>query len=512
MNSLPWFIGIDLGTGTCKSVVVDAGGRVLGLGIGLYGGADPESKWQEQDPQHLVGAATTSVRTALDVSAVDSKGCAGISMGGALHSLLALDSHGAPLTGVITWADGRGLQQAGVVRDSSNGARLYSETGCPVHGMYPLYKIMWLREKRPEIFRETRHYVSAKEYVLSQLTGQFAVDYSLASGSGLLNVRKLRWSGLALDLAGVREEQLSPLVPPAEPLGRLKPEYAYQLGIPESTPVFIGSSDAVNSSLGAGAVSSRQATCMVGTSGALRVISGKPILDEKGRSWCYAIDENHWLVGGAINNGGIALSWLKDSLNRAFVPSPREFRFEDILDLASRAPAGAGGVVCLPFLAGERSPNWNLNARAVFFGLTLKHDLRHLARAILEGIAFRFKSVQDMLAGVGLDIREIVASGGFTKSELWIQIVTDALNREITVPLWGETSALGAAFWAMLGAGRLGRIEAAGDLVERGKIYRPMAANAALYDRIYAVYTGIYQALLGIFEEAAQLQRDLLQE
>jgi gluconokinase len=213
-------------------------------------------------------------------------------------------------------------------------------------------------------------------------------------------------------------------------------------------------------------------------------------------------------VGGAINNGGIALCWLRDSLNSAFMPfrPSRDLLFEDILDLAAQVPAGAGGVICLPFFAGERSPNWNLNARAVFFGLSLNHDIRHLARAILEGIAFRFKSIQQVLAGIGLDIRQVIASGGFTKSEFWVQIVTDALNSAIAVPPWGETSALGAAFWAMLGVGRLERIEAAADLVEPGKVYSPGQANAVLYGRVYETYLRIYEALLGAFDEAALLE------
>ncbi|PKN65949.1 MAG: gluconate kinase [Deltaproteobacteria bacterium HGW-Deltaproteobacteria-15] len=507
MKNGPWFLGIDLGTGSCKSIVVDEKGRVLGFGIGLYGGTDPESRWQEQDPRNLMDAAAVSVQSALTRADVARGGCLGLSMGGALHSILALDSRDNPLTGVITWADGRGLHHAEALRGSTTAIRLYQETGCPVHGMYPLYKIMWLREKRPEVFRATHRYVTAKEYVFSQFTGQFAVDYSLAAGSGLLNARKLRWSDSALELAGIREGQLSPLLSPAAKQGSLKPDVAHRLGIPESTPVVMGSSDAVNSSVGAGAVSASQATCMIGTSGALRVISGRPVFDENGRTWCYAIDEKHWLVGGAINNGGIAVSWLKDSLGPVMPPdqSPGELSIEHILDLAGQVPAGAEGVVCLPFFAGERSPNWNLNARGVFFGVTLEHDIRHLSRSILEGIGFRFRSLQDALAGIGLDIRQILASGGFAKSELWLQIVTDALNREMTVPRWSETSALGAAFWAMLGAGGLDRIEDAGDLVEQGKTYRPIPENAALYDQIYTVYLRIYQALLPAFDEAALL-------
>lgn len=512
MKISPWFIGIDLGTGSCKSVVINGRGKVLGFGVGQYGGSDPDPKWQEQDPRSLLPAATASVRTAVERSGLHPEGCSGLSIGGALHSVLALDAGCNPLTGVITWADGRALDQSREIGKSPQGRALYQETGCPVHGMYPLYKIKWLHDVRPEIFGRTVRFVSAKEYVLSQLLGEFVVDYSLASGSGLLNIRNLQWSESALEAAGIRKEHLSPLSHPAAVFGSLKRNVAEEMSIPHDTPVVLGSSDAVNSSLGAGAVFASQATCMVGTSGALRVISTRPIFDEKGRTWCYAIDGEHWLVGGAINNGGIALAWLRDSINSALKIScfSEGLSFEEIIRLAGMAQAGAGGVICLPFFAGERSPNWNPNARAVFFGLTLEHDYRHLSRSVLEGIAFRFRSLMEALAGIGLgQIRQILLSGGFTKSDLWIRIISDALNRELTAPVWGETSALGAAFWAMVGTGHLERIEDVQKLVEMGESYHPDPLDVAVYDRIYPLYTQLYHALIGAFDEVALLQHDL---
>ncbi len=512
MKTAPWFVGIDLGTGSCKSAVVDGKGKVWGFGACPYGGDAPEGKWQEQDPDLLLPAAIASVRSAVEKSGLQPQGCAGISVGGALHSVLALDAENRPLTRVMTWADGRAVEQSSEIRNSPQGRALYLETGCPVHGMYPLYKIRWLREVRPEIHRKARRFVSAKEYVLSKLTREFLVDYSLAAGTGLLDTRTLQWSGSALEAAGIPKERLSDLSHPAAVCGRVERNVSEEMGIPPETPVVLGSSGAVNSSLGTGAVSASEATCMVGTSGALRVIASRPILDEKARTWCYAIDGEHWLVGGAIHNGGIVLYWLRDAINSAMkgLRDPGAITFEEILRHAGTVQAGAGGLICLPFLAGERSPNWNLNARAVFFGLTLDHDFRHLSRSILEGIAFRLRSVMEALAGIGsLNIRRIVASGGFTQSRLWMQIVADALNRPITAPVWGETSALGAAFWAMLGTGHLGRMEDVRGIVRMGESVHPVPAHAALYDRIYPLYTGIYRSLEGAFDEVASLQSDL---
>ncbi len=510
MTDTAWFLGIDLGTGSCKSVVITEKAEILGFGIGEYGGSDAHNRWQEQTPRELVQAAINSVRNALTRAEVESARCAGLSIGGALHSLVALDRSGEPLTGVITWADGRAVDQAEVVRGQPLAAQFYEQTGCPAHGMYPLYKIMWLRANRPEVFQNVWRYVTAKEYVFACLTGEYQVDYCLAAGSGLLNTHSLTWEPLCLDAAGIRRDQLSEPAAPQTVHSGLDPEMARQMGIRSDVPVVLGSSDAANSNLGAGAVLPWQATCMVGTSGAFRVLCPHPILDPQVRSWCYVVDKTHWLVGGAINNGGVALSWLRDCLNQARPDSAADdLSFEDVLALASRSPAGSGGVICLPLFAGERSPHWNLNARAAFFGMSLSHGISHLSRALVEGIAFRFKSLSDVLAEVGVEVGQVVASGGFIQSEFWLQVVTDVLNREMVVPPWGETSCLGAAFWAMVGTGCIANLEGLSHFVKPGRSCLPGKENAAIYKRIYPLYQQLYRSVSGNFEDIARLQRDI---
>jgi gluconokinase len=509
MKHSDWFIGIDLGTGSCKSIVVDEQARVLGFASAEYSGLQAQDRWQEQDPKELLKAAIDSAGGAVAASGVRAEACAGLSVGGALHSVMALDSQGDPLTGVITWADGRAVEQTKALRGLPLARQLYEETGCPVHGMYPLYKVMWLRDKRRDVFEKAWRYVSAKEYVLSRLTGEYLVDYCLAAGSAFLHTRTLRWNPLCLEMADIREDQLSTPCSPFTVRRGLNPEFAREIGVREDVPVVVGSSDAANSNLGAGAVHAWQATCMVGTSGAFRVISPRPILDEKARSWCYAIDEGRWLVGGAINNGGVALSWLRDCLNQTVSPPGPGLSFEDVIALAGAAKAGAGGVICLPFFAGERSPNYNLNARALFFGMTLEHGVSHLARSLLEGIAFRFRTLKEVLTDVGVAVKEILASGGFTKSPLWLQVMSDALDRELRIPTWGETSALGAALWALLSARGEEALEKAGNFVELGDSCRPNPESVEIYNRIYPVFVQLYQSLEKSFDDVSELQKTL---
>jgi gluconokinase len=506
-----WFLGIDLGTGSCKSVVVDKDARVLGFGVSDYAGANAQTTWKEQDPQALVAGMIHSVRTAIAQAGVEAMACQGLSMGGALHTIMALDRAGQPLTGVITWADGRSTPQAQAVKQSPQATELYQQTGCPVHGLYPLYKISWLRQERPAIFEQAARFVTAKEYVFQKLTGQQVIDYAVASGSSLLNIHTLNWNALSLEVAGISAHNLAPVTRPLTTFHGIDVTLAHTLGIPPQTLVVLGSSDAGNSTFGAGAVNPWQATCMIGTSGAFRVVAPRPALDERARLWCYVADETHWLVGGAINNGGIAFSWLKDALNPALaqLPNGSGLSFNDLVDLAGQVEAGAGGLVCLPFFAGERSPNWNENARAAFFGLTLHHDIRHLARALLEGVAFRLRSLNEILSDMVGDIREVRASGGFTRSTLWPQITASVLNRDLRVPTWGETSALGAAFWAMRGAGALPNFEKAGERVSMGSEFHPVAADAAVYDKLYRIYADLYESIATPFDRIAEFQREL---
>jgi gluconokinase len=507
-----WFLGIDLGTGSCKTVVIDDMAQVLGRGSAEYPGNSAHEKWLEQEPEGVLSGMVTSVRRALENAGDLPGNCAGLSIGGALHSVMAVDSTGAPLSGIITWADSRGFQQSKDIKQSPAADAVYQQTGCPVHGLYPLYKIRWLKEKQSQIFDQTARFLSAKEYVVHRLIHQYVVDYSVASGSGLLNTHNLTWNPLSLELAHIKPEQLSDVIDPKVIFAGLDPELSRQMGIAPSTRLILGSSDAANSSLGAGAVSPHQATCMIGTSGALRIITPQPLLDRQGRSWCYAIDHEHWLVGGALNNGGVALAWLRDALNGVFSGNESgRLSFEDLLHVAEGAPPGAGGLICLPFFTGERSPNWNSNARAAFFGLSLEHGIAHLARALLEGVAYRLRSIYDVLVEVGtasgVEIQELRAVGGFTRSPLWMTIVASALERALSILSTGESSSLAAAYWAMLGTGRLARLEDIAGWAVITDIQPPDPLMVGVYRQLYPLYLALYENLAGSFERIADFQR-----
>jgi len=498
-----WYLGIDLGTGSCKSVIIDSQGHMLGFGASGYSGSDAASQGEERNPEDLVWGMLRSVRSAIQDAGVIPEACQAISIGGIYHSLIAIDKHGSPLTGVITWVGEQATKQAYTVQKTHDSISLYQQTGCPVHGLYPLYKLIGLREEQPQIFERSVRFISSKEYILNRLTGEYLIDYGVAAGSALLNTHTLEWNIPSLELAGIRLDQLSPLVNPCYIVKGMNIELANQMGIPQDTPVVLGSADAVNSSLGAGAVRWGQATCMIGTSGAFRIIAPNAMLDKQVRSYCYAIDQDHWLVGGAINNAGLALTWLRDAFNQMLSGQKQDVHisFDDLIVSASQVPPGADGLICLPFFTGERSPYWNMNARGVFFGMTLNHDARHMTRALMEGVAFRLRSVSDILVDLGIDVKEIRASGGFTRSDLWPQIVASVLGHDLLVPASGETSSLGAAFWALMGSGVVNNFEDLYPLVPLNKTYQPSSQDAVVYGSLYRIYMDLYFRLSESFDQ-----------
>ena len=362
--------------------------------------------------------------------------------------------------------------------------------------MYWPSKVLWLKENQPEIFKKSWKFISVKSYILHKLIGDYVIDFSVAGGGGFLDVKNLKWSQTIMDMIGVNEDHFSSLASPHTVFNGIDPELAEMMGLPSSVKLVLGASDAANSSLGAGAVSPDQATCMIGTSAALRVIYPKPFLDIQGRSWCYPFDDQYWLVGGALNNGGIALSWLKDTINSSFgAGKTADFVFEDIFRLASEVEMGADGLIILPYFAGERSPNWSLNSRAVFYGLTLEHDMRHISRALLESISFRLRQLTEILKGLNIEVCEIRTSGGGTRSHFWMQILADILGKNISLPETEETSSFGTALWAMKGSGFLADFSCLNEKIAIKKTFSADRGRHEDYSRIFKNYFELNELL-----------------
>jgi gluconokinase len=422
-----------------------------------------------------------------------------------MHSLIGLDPDGRPLTPSITWADSRASMQAERIRGSAGGLALHRRTGTPIHPMAPLSKLVWFRELEPKLCEQVGHWVGIKEYVLLRMCEALVMDHSLASATGLFDIHRLIWDPQALQLAGITPEQLPELVPTTTVLPELTAAAAKATGLTPQTPVVVGAGDGPLANLGLGAVTPGVAACSIGTSGALRVMVERPAVDPLGGVFCYALTQDRWVVGGAINNGGVVLEWSGQALAPDLGANPEE----ELLALAATAPVGSGGLIMLPYLLSERAPHWSSLPRGAYIGLTHEHRRAHLIRAALEGVCQQLALVLHSMRAAGNEVRQVRATGGFARSPLWRQMLADALGMEIQFPAGHEGSSFGAALLGMQALGLIESVEVAADLVKIEDVVRPHPAAAATYASLLPVFSELYDALLGTFTSLRRLAPSL---
>ncbi|MFC5924634.1 gluconokinase [Micromonospora vulcania] len=491
-------IGVDIGTTSTKAVAYDTGGRQLASHSVGYPLNNPQPGYAEQDPQVILDAVLESVRTVVTELA---EPVAGLSFSSAMHSLIGLNPDGDPITPSVTWADSRSSRQAERLRAVPSGLALHRRTGTPVHPMAPLPKLLWFAEQEPALFEQVAHWVGIKDWVLLRLCDALVTDHSVASATGLLNIHELEWDGEALAMAGITEEQLPQLVGTTAVLPGLTPQAAAVTGLPQRTPVVVGAGDGPLANLGLGAVHPGMVACSIGTSGAMRVMVERPGVDPLGGVFCYALTEDRWVVGGAINNGGIVLKWAGDAL----APDLGEHAHAELVALAAQAPVGSGGLIMLPYLLSERAPHWSALPRGAYVGLTHGHRREHLVRAALEGVCQQLALVLSSVRSAGNEVREIRAGGGFARSGLWRQMLADVLGLPVSFPAGHEGSSFGAALLGMQALGLIPSIDVAADLVRIEETVRPDPAAAATYASLLPLFAELYDALVPTFTSLRRL-------
>nr|WP_200931588.1 FGGY family carbohydrate kinase [Paenibacillus sp. Leaf72] len=502
-------IGLDIGTTSTKAVAFGPQGRIRGIHSVDYPLIYPRSLWVEQDPESLFQATITAIREVMRRSGAAANELIGIGISSAMHSLIVLDRSNKPITRSMIWADNRSTGQVKRLKEELEGEQIYLRTGTPMHPMSPLSKILWLKEEDPSCYEQAGKFIGIKEYILFRLFDRFVMDCSLASATGLFNLQKFGWDEDVLELLGIREEQLPVLVPTTEILNGLNPIWAERMGISMDTPFVIGASDGVLANLGVGAIGAGELAVTIGTSGAIRMMSDTAITDSFGRTFCYALNEQRWVIGGATSNGGIVLNWLRDKLASAEWEEAARLGadiYELMIQSADRVSSGADGLLLLPFLSGERAPYWNASARGVFFGLNLQHKREHLIRAGLEGVIYSILSVGEALQEIAGPAREIRASGGFAKSPIWRQMLSDMLGRELLVPESHEASALGAAIVAMQALGHISSMDEARDWIHIAGRHEPCLDRHAIYSELFAIYTRLYERLEPEFNHISRFQ------
>lgn len=483
-------IGLDLGTTRCKVVAIAPSGAVAASATSAYSLHSPHAGWAEQEAAEVWQGAATALRALC--AQVPAQQLSGISLSGAMHSLLLVDGAGEPLAPALTWADQRAAPQAGALRLLSDVHSLYQRTGCPVQSIYHLAKLRWWNEVEPGLARRAARFVTLKDWILWRLADRWATDVGMASTTGLFDIHRLDWDTDALGLAGVTAGQLPGLVQPAQTVGAVTRSAAAATGLPPGLAVVPGTSDGGTANLGSGAVRAGQSVITIGTSGAVRRVVAQPLLDPAERTWCYVLVEGRWFAGGAINNAGLALQWVRE---RLYPDVPGDAGYERLSEDAAGIAPGAEGVRLLPYFTGERSPHWDPDARALISGLGLAHTRGHIARAVLEGVAYCLADVWEVLNADAPVPGEVRLTGNVTHNPVWAQIVADVLGVPLLADEAADASALGAAMLGHLALGHLARLEDAVAALRPGRVYEPDAARHALYQAEHREFQALYRKL-----------------
>lgn len=508
-----FYLGVDIGTTSTKAILYTKLGEVVTSYTINYPLHTPNPLVAEQDPDEIVDAVLGTIRETMRKSDISTDQLNFISFSSAMHSLIAVDQDGSLLTNSITWADTRSAEYAKKIKEEHNGHEIYLRTGTPIHAMSPLAKLVWLKEEKPAIFEKATKFISIKEYVFYKLFGNLVVDYSIASATGLFNLQALDWDAEALQLAGVTREQLSKIVPTTYKMTGVKQEYQSYMGIDGKVPFIIGASDGVLSNLGVNAIDPGVVAVTIGTSGAIRTVYNEPKTDPKGRIFCYALTENHWVIGGPVNNGGIILRWLRDEFAAAEVETAKRLNIDpyDVLTkIASGVNPGSDGLLFHPYMTGERAPLWNANARGSFFGLSIHHKKQHMIRAVLEGTIYNLYTVLLALEELTGEPTRIQATGGFARSEMWRQLMADIFDKPVIVPESFESSCLGAVVLGMYATGEIDDFSIVSEMVGNTNTHYPVEETTAVYRELLPIYIRLSRVLNDEYESIAAFQKKYL--
>ncbi|TPE44207.1 gluconokinase [Pontibacter mangrovi] len=501
-------IGIDIGTTSTKAVAFGLQGAVLHQQVMEYPILSEEPGQAEQEPEQVLQAVLSTLGAVAAWLQQEKYKVEGVSFSSAMHSLILQDSEGKPLTRCIIWADSRSHVCADEIKKSPLGHKVYLQTGTPIHPMSPLPKLCWLRQERPELFAQAAMFIGIKEYVLYRLFGKYKIDYSVASAMGLFNIFEFSWHKDALAMAGVKPSQLPEPVPPTYTFRGLSAADAELLRLPPDTPFVIGASDGCLANLASHAVRPGEAVVTIGTSGAVRTMASEPATDIKERVFSYILNENHFVLGGAVNNGGVALRWFRDAFyatETAEAVAKDQDMYELLNEVAEGIAPGAEGLLFLPYLLGERAPIWDGSARACFIGATYAHTRAHFLRAVMEGVIFSVNSVVQALEQTVGPVSTIYANGGFAFSELWVQMLADVTGKKVQLTETPEGSAFGAAIMGMYALGLLPSLEAAESMIRVCRTFEPHPERGQVYGKLFAVFEELYPKLKSSFEQLGQV-------
>jgi xylulokinase len=499
-----YVIGCDVGSQGTNAALFGEDGTLVASRYEDHDLSFPHPGWAEQDATEwpkavaaAIGALVKEVPSAADI--------VGLSFGSQLDGMVACDAAGRPLRPAMIWMDRRAEDQAAALAERISPREFYELSGTNLDSSHAVFKAMWIRDREPDVFREAALFMPPGAFVLHEVTGVWAVDYSNASSLALLDPRTRSWSEPLLEATGIDDSQLPELLPATEAVGSVTAEFAAATGLDPGTTVAVGCGDEMAATLGAGVFEPGEVCDVVGTAEPVCAASDVPRFDPTMLVECHPhADPDAWLLENPGFVSGGNLRWWRDQ----FAPLERQGEIEgrgDAYDAlsteAADVPPGADGLVFLPSMQGAMAPEWNGAARGVFAGLTLAHTRAHMTRAILEGSAFALRDILEAMVAAGLEVRRLTIVGGGAKGPLWRQIKSDVTGYPIRVPSSVETTATGAAILAAVGAEVYPTVsEATASFVSyEPEEHRPDQENRERYDEMYRRYRDVYFALKPVF-------------
>ncbi len=497
---MKYFLGIDVSTTATKILLMDEKGDVVGVASGEYSFETPKPLWSEQDPALWWQAAVNSIRQVVSETGIDAADIQGIGLTGQMHGLVLLDENGEVLRPSILWNDQRTEAQCDEIRELIGEEKFIQITGNNALTGFTAPKILWVRENEPHIYARARHILLPKDYVRYRLTGEYGMDKADGSGTVLMDLKERAWSGEVLKALDISAEWMPRLYEGTQITGFITPDVAEICGLPEGIPVIAGGGDQAASAVGTGAVQEGIVSLSLGTSGVVFATVNSAVIEPQGRlhAFCHSVPDRWHLMGVMLSAAG-SLRWYRDTF------SPHT-DFDDLLVPAAHIPPGSDGLFFLPYLTGERTPHPDPLARGAFVGLTVRHSMLHLTRAVLEGVAFGLRDGFELMKTSGLsEIKQVRIAGGGARSALWRQILADVLGTELVTVNTTEGAAYGAALLAAASVGAFDSVESACEATIRVTGRNVPGEQQAVYKVIYPLYRDLYTALQDHFQMTARL-------
>ncbi len=507
------FLGIDAGTSGVKVIVLNAQGRVMGIGYKECDLITPRAKWVEQAPSDWWEACRFAIGDAVRKSGCGSD-IAAIGLSGQMLGSTCLNKQGEPIGNCMIWLDQRATEERDFLEHTAGMDKLLDITAnYPLTG-YWAPKLMWLKKNKPEEFEQIRTVLFPKDYLRYKLTGEIAVEVSDGAGSSLMDIYNRKWSDEMFELCGLPKSIVPEnFLESCDVAGHLREDIALELGLRPGIPVVAGGGDQPAGGVGNGIVREGVVSATIGTSGVVFAAMNQAIADKLPRaamSFCHSVP-GMWCFFGCTLGAGGSFKWLRDTMfsrEKAEAEAAGKDVYELMTSLAQAAKPGSEGLAFLPYLNGERTPYPDPDASGVFFGITYRHGMNEICRSVMEGVTFSLRDTIEILKEYGLNVSEVRASGGGAKSGFWRQMQADIYNATVLTTNLEEGPSAGAAIMAAVGSGEFSSVQQACDsILKITSRTEPDRKNVEIYEDYYRTYRSLYPALKDRFAAQSEIVR-----